>query len=42
MIPNNKPPKTKTSAKGAIYSMDVQSYNKEIKGFKIFKADRPQ
>jgi hypothetical protein len=42
MIGKDKPPKSKTSAKAPIYSIDVQSYNKEIKGFKILKADKPQ
>jgi len=42
MIGKENPPKSKTSAKAPIYSMDVQSYNKEIKGFKILEAARPQ
>ncbi len=35
-------PQSKPSRKAQVYSLDVQSYNKDIKGFKIFKADKPE
>ena len=41
MIVKEKPPKAKTSAKAPIYSVEVQSYNKDIKGFKILEAHKP-
>jgi len=34
--------KQKVSNKAPIYELDVQSYNKDIKGFKIFKAEKPK
>ena len=34
--------KPKVSKKAPIYELEVQSYNKEIKGFKILKAEKPE